>query len=94
MQSRYVVIPVMRTDDGYTISDQTLDMIWNKMVEEGKHETVFYNGAVGNVGDFIAYMRRDDVYPVAIYDRDSEVFTGIAWLNNLNEGTAQVHFCM
>jgi len=94
MQNRYVVIPVMRTDEGYTISDQTLSYIWDKMVEEKKNETVFYNGAVANLGDFIAYMRRDDVFPVVVYDRDESKFNGIAWLNNLNEGTAQGHFCL
>jgi len=93
MQSRYAVVPVMRTDEGYTISDQTLGLVWGFMFDEGHIETVFYNGAIKNVGDFIAYMRRDDVYPVVVFDVEEKKFTALAWVNNLNEGTAQCHFC-
>lgn len=93
MQGKYAVIPVMQTEDGYTISDRTLKLIWETIVDEGKMETVFYNGAVKNAGDFVHYLRREDVYPVVVYDVDKEKFTGLAWVNNLNEGTAQCHFC-
>lgn len=93
MNGRYAVIPVMRTDEGYTISDMTLEYIWEKIVEEKKDTTVFYNGAIANIGEFVAFMRREDVYPIVVYDVDDKMFTGIAWINNLNEGTAQAHFC-
>jgi len=90
---RYGVIPVMMTEKGYTVGDETLGLIWSRIVDEGKVETVFYNGTISSVGDFIQYLRRGDVYPVVIFDTETETFCGVAWINNVNEGTAQAHFC-
>ena len=79
-------------DPRWTLPDWVVLDWWSRMVRDGTVKRVFYNGAVTNPDQFIAFLQRPTNVPLAIRTDDQE-WIGIAWLTNINRTSAVAHFC-
>ncbi len=91
---RYALWPIFRTDDGWTVPDALLVKLWEQMVREGRAAKLFYSGTVANEFEWIDWLKDPSNFPVIVMDSREKKIAAIAWLNNKNSGTAQIHFCM
>ena len=86
------IIPYIELEGGWSIPVDIMIMIYMKMVEEGRIDTLFYNNRIGDPWEFLEFMQDKDNWPAVVFDDDMNVGL-VAWLNRMNDGNAQVHFC-
>lgn len=73
------------------LSDGVLKDIYDKCEDEGTLRTVFYEGRIQNVDQFIAMMKNPVNLPVFVFR--GYVPIGFAWLNGCSGYHAFGHFC-
>lgn len=91
---RFAIWPIAKIDGGWSAPDELLEKLWHKMVEEGRAAKLFYSGFVRNEYDWIDFLKDPLNIPVIVMDAREKKIASIAWLNNVKDGSAQVHFCM
>ena len=84
--------PFSKVDDEWTLNDEALFFLYEKIKSQGLDKVVFYDGSVNNWMEFIAMMKSKEVTPVIAYD-DTGVL-GMAWLTAGHNEWAFGHFCM
>jgi L-amino acid N-acyltransferase YncA len=91
---RYALWPIFMSDTGWSVPDELLAKLWEKMVEEGRAASLFYDGRVKDEAEWIAWLKAPGNYPVIVMDAREKKIAAIGWLNNVDKGAAQIHFCM
>jgi len=87
-----IIMPYVLVDGTWSIPVDVMGQIYVRMVEENKAGSLFYNGGISSPYDFIDFMQDKNNYPVVIFDGTMDVGM-LAWLNPMNDGNAQAHFC-
>lgn len=89
------ILPRIVGEDGVSnIPDEVVLYIWNKFVEEGKVETVFFNGVISTPQEWLTLFNSPHVFPVVIMDDDPKPdVVWVSWLNQVSDGWAWAHFC-
>lgn len=86
------IVPYVRLESGWSVTDEMMARVFLAMKEEGKVERVFFSSKVESSIDFIARMREPGTYPILLIDNKD--LYGVAWLNNVADNNAMVHFCL
>ena len=73
------------------VPDETLIQIYDRLVAEGTLKTVFYDGSVQTVEDFMSHFSSGPSLLYFIIDSYKRT-VGIGWLNSFDQRTAQGHF--
>lgn len=93
--NEYKVWPYALMESGnWSIPDELILWIWDKMCESGREKHVFWNGCVRDGLSFIAFLRRYDTYPIVVVDTQKGEPCAIGWLNGVERTHALVHFCV
>lgn len=91
---RYAIWPICKTDDGWSVPDELLIKLWQQMVDEGRAARLFYTGTVTNGGEWVEWLKDSRNLPIMVMDSREMKIACVAWLNNVDRGCAQIHFCM
>ncbi len=91
---RYAIWPICKTENGWSVPDELLIKLWQRMVEEGRAAKLFYGGTVTNAAEWIDWLKDPKNLPVIVMDAREKKIACVAWLNNVDKGCAQIHFCM
>ena len=86
------IMPYIELKDGWSIPMDVMGQIYLRMVEENKADTLFYSNDMKDPYDFVAFMQDKNNWPVVIFNDEMDVGM-VAWLNQMNDGNAQAHFC-
>jgi hypothetical protein len=86
------LVPYIQVDGIMTFTDSAIMSLYDKMVEDGTHDIVFYAGHITDRESFLRYMKRPDVMLfVLVTDKK---YIGFTWLDNIEDRTAYNHFCL
>lgn len=86
------IVPYVEVNGQYTISDYYVGQTWEKIVQDGSHRWLIYDGSVKCKEDFIRMMKLPTNIPCfPIWNNE---IRGVAWLNSLNGDSAFCHHCM
>jgi len=91
-QSKIKLVPYVSLDGEWTLSDDFIDAVFLKMVDQGLLKTVFWEGHVTNLNHFLALMKSPNNHPVFFFDNKTCV--GFAWLSSVAGNYAFTHFCL
>ena len=83
-------IPYTELGGRISLSNDYMAALWGRMLFDGTAKTVFMNGRVTTVDDFISFMRSSNNLVHLVAEEDEPLM--IAWLNNIDNGAAQCHF--
>src|ERR1043165_1452481 len=89
--NNFVLIPYSFVQGNWTLSDGVLRDIYEKCDDEGTLRTVFYEGKIQTVDQFIQMMKNPANIPVFVFK--GYVPIGFAWLNGASGYHAFGHFC-
>ncbi len=89
----YYTWPILNVNGYCSVNDSILTGIYDKMVEEGKLDKVFYDGSVKTPDQWLSFIKNPFVFPVLVLKDDADI-VGIAWLNFFEHKSARVHFCI
>lgn len=85
-----VLVPYVKAEDGYTVTDEAIRNLWRKLVYDKTAKTVFYDGAIFNENQFLDFFKNTSNLPlIALVDAE---IAGFAWLNGVGKGFAFGHF--
>lgn len=87
------IVPLRGGPDGPPFSTARLEAIWEQLVAEGKVEDVFYAGGVASSADFLRFVASPAVSILAAIEAESTSIRGLAWLTNVHDGSAFLHYC-
>jgi hypothetical protein len=87
------VIRYLGADGRPAVGEEQLAGIWRQMVAEAKVEDVFYAGGVTSLDDFSRLMAAHAAEAVLAVDAASGAARGFAWLTNVHDGSAFLHYC-
>lgn len=86
------ILPMIGDRGERTLPDPTLLGIWRQMVAERKVEAVFYAGGVASADDFLRFAAKHAGRMVHAVADDGRML-GLAWLTNVEDGSAFLHYC-
>src|SRR5512135_3042970 len=91
---RFAIYPIVSLGNGdYSISDETLVAIFEKIVEEKKLEQLFYDGSIRDIQGWLNFIKRRDVFPIIVWDVKAKKIVHIAWLKDVFDCCAWFHHC-
>ena len=85
------IIPYVEIDGTRTYSDTEIMKLFNRVVEDGIYDTVFYEGSISTCEDFLCTMKGANNH-LYVLDGNSETY-GFVWLNRFEGRAAHLHFC-
>lgn len=84
------IIPYIYYKDAWSLSYDTIEDIWNKMVDEGTSKMVFPSGNVKDMESFKTCLQNKKSNVITIWENKEIVF--LSWINNLKPTSASIHF--
>lgn len=92
--SKYAIYPLVPLDNGqHSISDETLIYIWRRIEEEGKVQHLFYDGSIRDAADWLKFIKRNDVFPVIVWNTERKRIAHVVWLKDCFDCCAYIHHC-
>ncbi len=85
--------PYIKTETGWSIPDELMRGIWTSMLVNERVQPTFYDGTVKNDREFFTYFQDGKNHAVLVCDEEDMSLVLLAWLNNVDDGTAYAHFC-
>lgn len=85
------LIPYTKIAGEWTLPDEIIASIWDRMMDEGTAKTVFCDGKIKNAGHLIEFFKKDKNLVHVVCD-DTGNIEMVGWLNNFGDRTAQCHF--
>lgn len=85
------LLPYAEIDGVWNIPDPVMKRFFDKSVEDGSNEIVFYEGTISDSDQFLAAMKQEGVLFYAVMEDGYPV--GYTWLNRFENHTARNHFC-
>jgi len=89
---KFVIIPYVEVNGSYSLTDGVLREIWQKIVEQGLMQVVFYRGQITSEDDFIKLAKASHNVIHFIFTKDEGQIALVAWLNDIHETFATAHF--
>ena len=86
---KYKILPYVQYDGAWSIPDSFIKECWDKLVENGLHEALFYSGVVIDREGFVQYLKlpMNKVFFIFI----KKEIAAITWLNGVKQNYALVH---
>lgn len=85
--------PYVKKDETWTIPDGVMHKVWERMVDLNRVEPTWYDGSIRNELGFINFMRDPYIFPTLVLDADEPRLWLLAWLSDIQNGSAKGHFC-
>jgi len=103
---RLVLIPIAFLDkeQQWSVSDEYLEGLWDRLVDEGQHEVIFMEQEIVSAEEFGGYMKASHNFPVigllvsgddnggSVTPFHEPAF--IAWMNTVGKNNALCHFLL
>lgn len=85
------IIPYVHVDGIPTFRDSDIENIYLMVVEEGKLETVFYDGMIRDMREFVNFFKSPDnhLHIILVNDEIAAIF----WINQIEGRACRIHFC-
>ena len=93
MDKEIRILPYTKVDGIPTLRDSDLYGLYARMAEEGKVESVFYDGGVRGPEDFLDLFKNRENW-LYVYMAAGEKPLGFFWVNCFEGESCRVHFCM
>lgn len=87
------IIPITVIDGTPTVPEELLRHIWARMVESGRHKTVFYDGHVASEAAWMRFILAPSNSACLAFDMETPEPLLVAWLNGPGPNFAFGHFC-
>lgn len=84
------ILPYSKVDEVWTVPNETIFGIFQKLHTDGTFKTVFYDGKTKTKEDLLSIFQSPN--NLVIFILVDGFIRGIAWINELNENHASVHF--
>jgi hypothetical protein len=95
----YVAVPLHNSMVGQKEKTETLVILWRMIEQEGKVQSLFHDGTVRSLLDWLQVMNNDNVFPLVVMGREDNQQQpyqyrpcAVAWLNQYSHHTARAHF--
>ena len=85
-----MLVPYVYMDGEWTIADDTIKKMWDKIVEDELNTIVFYDADIRSKEEFLEFMQRPANNPVVTLV-DNQI-AGMAWFNGYDGKMAFGHF--
>jgi hypothetical protein len=66
--------------------------IWEQIIQEGKKESLFYDGSVKDLKEWIDYIYCPANHVALVIDNEGEIYH-IAWINKFSNKNGFLHHC-
>lgn len=93
IQVLLVPFAFLDAEKSWSISDEYLSYLWDRLVREDQAGIIFMENEVASAREFIDYMKADWNFPVigfVMQENPEPVF--VAWINTLGKNNALCHF--
>lgn len=87
------IVPLRGGPNSPPFSSARLEAIWEQLVAEGKVEDVFYSGGVASPAEFLRFVANPASSILVGIEAESTAIRGLAWLTNVHDGSAFLHYC-
>jgi len=84
------LVPYVKYGGEWSVSDDNIMRLWDKLVEDKTHTTVFYDGGVTSREYFLKLMQSNDNNPLVVLI--DQKIAGFAWFNSVSDNFAFGHF--
>lgn len=89
------IVPLFATSAGrWSVPDEPLIAIWQRIVAEGKVEQLFYAGGIDSPRDFLGFIKSSQINACIVLDLETREPCALGWLTNAAGGSAFVHYCV
>jgi len=89
-----VIWPYAKLSDGsWTIPEGVIHKTWERLVELNRVDATWYDGSVQDEKDFIEFLQDPYIFPVLVVDANELRLWLLAWLSDIQRGSARGHFC-
>jgi len=88
------LVPYVKLDGAYILTDAYLHWLWARFEEEGTAEKVWLVGEVAGGDAFVEYMRMPGNLPIFFFEVANHKPLGMAWLNGISGNHAFVHHAL
>lgn len=85
------IIPYVHSDGVPTFKDSEIRGLYDRMVQEGSADMVFYSGTIRSSEEFLSAMKGPNNFLILIYWNNE--LSAIMWANRFQYKFAQNHFC-
>lgn len=85
------IIPYVCTRDGWSIDDDVMRILWYRMLNEGIHQMVFYDGKIMDSDTWIAFAKSPGIV-MHVVQLENKGPGMIAWLTDFGPTSACCHF--
>ena len=85
--------PLVRYEDKWSVPDVLLLNIWEGLIDNKRHEMLFYDGTVKTGWEWLQYTKSPHQFVTFVVNEKEREFIGMGWLSNIQQGTAEAHFC-
>ena len=88
-----MLIPYCERDGQRTLPDSYMQRLWERMVTTGVVQWLFYDGLVRTQEAFLGLMKNPTLTVLIVALKGApEAPIGFCWLNNWENGSAEIHF--
>ena len=95
--TNFIVLPYhLLTSGQWSLSDQYMGSVYEKIVKDGDADMVFFTGNIQSIPEFIAYMQGPGAFPWFIFEKDptAKKLIGYVILDTLKDFMAYCHVYM
>jgi hypothetical protein len=90
--NKLFILPVVKVDQGLSVSAEVMCQIWHQICHEGKKELLFYDGGITSLKEWIDYIYHPGNYVALVVDDAGHVYH-IAWINKFDNKCGFLHHC-
>ena len=91
-QNQIKLVPFVKIDGEWILSDEFLDAIFDKMIKERLLKTTFWEGHITDHSHFVKLVQSQHNHVVFLFEATRCI--GFAWLSAVTSNYAFGHFCV
>ena len=92
LSNQIKLVPYVQIEGEWILSEEFLDSVFNKLVDQGLLKTTFWEGHITDEGHFVTLARSPHNHMVFFFEERNCV--GFAWLSGVTSNFAFAHFCL
>ena len=89
---KYQIVPYVKTENGYSIADEIMGIMFLKAQEQGLIEKTFIDGKTNSVADWMILLRNPNNLFHVVWDIEKKIPVAVFWLNEWGANHASAHF--